>query len=148
MRNVHTIRRREEVPLSLLRIRRALEFGDFPKSGYEVTISLARRTNPQNAHYWGVVVPLVADHLTEKHAFPVTSDMAHDMLKSQFLPPSFHSTCPITGRVFYGSTTKLAKSGDGEESWQTYITKIQEWGAKSGLYIPDPGEVEYNDETL
>ena len=138
--NTHTIRRPEEIPTSLLRIRRALEFGQFPKSGYEVVIRLARRTNPQNAHYWGVVVPMVADHLTEKHGFPFTTDMAHDLMKSQFLPASFHTTCPLTDRVFYGSTTNLAKSGDSEDSWQTYITKIQAWSAKSGLYIPDPNE--------
>jgi len=126
--------------ITLARLRKLFESTEWPSSGFEIIVRVARRTNPQNAHYWGVVVPMVADHLTEKHEYPFTSDMAHDLLKSQFLPASFHRTCPITNRQFYGSTTELARSGDGDESWQTYIMKIQEWAAKSGLQIPDPGE--------
>lgn len=132
----------QHAPYTINRLRLFFERGEWPKSGYEIKVTLARRTNPQNSFYWGVVVPTVADHLTEKHEFPFTSDMTHDLLKSQFLPQSFHRTCPVTGRVFYGSTTELARSGDGDESWGVYIMKIQEWAAKSGLQIPDPGEEE------
>ena len=106
----------------------------------EVRWGPPKRTNPQNAYYWEVIVPRISDHLTEKHGFPYTNDMAHDLLKSQFLPASFHTTCPVTERVFYGSTTKLRRSGDGEDSWQTFIMKIQHWAALSGLNIPDPNE--------
>ena len=134
------IRSQQHAPYTLARLRKLFEQDNWPKSGYEVIVRLARRTNPQNSYYHGVVVPLVADHLTEQHNFPFTADMAHDLLKSQFLPASFHRTCPVTGRVFYGSTTDLVRSGDSDESWQTYITKIQAWGAKSGLDIPDPNE--------
>jgi hypothetical protein len=42
--------------------------------------------------------------------------------------------------VFYGSTTKLKRSGEGEDTWQKYTMKIQHWSAQSGLYIPDPKE--------
>lgn len=138
------IRDQQYAPYALNRIRRLLEGDNWPKSGYEVIVRLARRTNPQNAYYHGVVVPMVADHLTEQHGFPFTSDMAHDLLKSQFLPASFHRTCPVTGRVFYGSTTDLVRSGDSDESWGHYIRSIQAWAAKSGLQIPEPNEGQYD----
>lgn len=139
MKFQHTIRGEQQLERSIELIRGWVATNGIPKSGLEIKMTPARRTNPQNAHYWGVVVPMVANHLTEKHQFPFTTDMAHDLLKSQFLPKSLHRTCPITGRLFYGSTTDLARSGD-DESWQEYVTRIQEWAAKSGLYIPDPNE--------
>ena len=108
----------------------------------EVRWGTPRRTNKQNDYYWEVVVPAVALHMTEKHAFPYTTDMAHELLKSQFLPT--HSD-PVTGRVFYGSTTKLRRSGEYDPDapvthWQHYIIKIQQWAAMSRLNIPDPNE--------
>ena len=108
----------------------------------EVRWGAPRRTLPQNAYYWEVVVPAVALHLTEKHEFPYTTDMAHDLLKSQFLPTR---TDPVTGRVFYGSTTTLRRSGDYDPDgpvthWQQYIERIQQWGALSGSQIPEPRE--------
>ena len=121
---------------------RFLEAVEIPKAGLEVRWGPPKRTNPQNAHYWAVVVPLISSHLTEKHQFPYTNDMAHDLLKSQFLPADFHTTCPVTGRVFYGSTTKLKRSGDGEDSWQNFIMAIQHWAALSGCHVPDPNEPE------
>ncbi len=135
-----TIRAPTDVPKRLPWIERRLKWlaeHEWPKGGVEVVIRGAARTNPQNRYYWEVVTPLVAEHLTAKHQFPFTKEMAHDLLKSQFLPSR---TCPVTGRVFYGSTTELTKSGEGEGSWQHYILQIQHWAALSGLQIPDPGE--------
>ena len=110
---------------------------DIPKSGLEIKWGPIKRSNQQNKYYWDVVTPLVAEFLTEKHGFPYTKDMAHELLKSEFLPT--HQD-PATGRVFYGSTTKLRRSGDSEDSWQVYIQKIQRWAALGGLDIRDPNE--------
>lgn len=137
MISTQTLRSKLDIPAALARLTRLLNGNEWPKSGYEITVKLARRTNPQNAYYWGVVVPMVADHLTERHNYPYTTDMAHFLLRSQFLPARED---PITKRKEYGSTTDLVRSGDGEDSWGVYIQKIQEWAAKSGLYIPDPQE--------
>ena len=94
-----------------------------------------KRTNAQNAHYWNIVTPMVAEHLSQKHNFPYTKNMAHELLKSEFLPT--HKD-PVTGRVFYGSTTALKKSGDTDDTWQVYLEKIHQWAAFGGLVIPDP----------
>ena len=131
-----TIRRAEQLPGALKQITRIVEFHGIPDSGLEITIKAAKRTNLQNAHYWLIVTPLVAEHLTEQHGFPYTKDMAHELLKSEFLPT--HQD-PKTSRIFYGSTTELTRSG-GEGSWQEYMQKIQRWAAMSGLQIPDPNE--------
>ena len=80
---------------------------------------------------------MVGEFLSEKHGFPYTKNMAHELLKSEFLPT--HKD-PVTGRVFYGSTTDLRRSGDDEDSWQAYVQKIQHWAALGGLYLPDPNE--------
>jgi hypothetical protein len=134
--NVWRIRKATQWPTLF----RFLEAVKIPKSGLEVRWGPPRRTSQQNKYYWEVVVPMVAEHLTEKHRFPYTKDMAHDLLKSQFLPVEFQWTDPASGRMFYGSTTKLKRSGEGEDTWQKYTMKIQHWSAQSGLYIPDPKE--------
>ena len=108
----------------------------------EVSWGPRKRTRPQNRYYWEVVTPAIALHLTDRHQFPYTKEMAHDLMKSQFLP---QTTDPVTGRIFYGSTTKLRRSGEYDEDgpvthWQHYIMKIQHWAALSGLQIPEPNE--------
>lgn len=113
-------------------------FDDMPlEKPVEVRWGAVKRSNDQNDYYWEVVTPMVADFLTEKYSFPYTKDTAHELLKSEFLPT--HKD-PVTGRVFYGSTTKLRRSGDDDDCWPTYIKKIQKWAGLGGLYIPDPNE--------
>ena len=85
-----------------------------------------QRTNPQNKYYWGVVVPILANH------FGYTKDEMHDALRWQFLrkqdkePPTVRSTAELTTVEF-----------------NAYIDEIVIWAATEfQVVVPDPGEIE------
>lgn len=51
----------------------------------EITKCREQRTLAQNAFYWGVVLPRVADGITEAWGEDMSSDAAHEFLKDRFL---------------------------------------------------------------
>jgi len=87
-----------------------------------------KRTLPQNAYYWGVVIEILRDH------FGYDAEEMHDALKFEFLrirndrggPDSVKSTADL-------STEEFAE----------YVKRVVRWAAqKYRVYIPDPGSVE------
>ena len=91
-----------------------------------------RRSDRQNAYYWGVVVKMLSEHTG------YSPDQMHSILKQ-----IFNSEVAMVGGIecrIEKSTTKLSTYDFSEE----YIRSIQQWAAeKFDLQIPDPNEVEY-----
>lgn len=52
----------------------------------EVTIKRKRKTrsNPQNAYYWGVVIPLLVDGIYNQWGEYQSKEQAHELLKERF----------------------------------------------------------------
>lgn len=97
----------------------------------EVSIKESRRTRSANSnrYYWGVVVPIIAEHLG------YTSDEMHEALKYKFL--RLEADCAASDLPKIRSTASLDVKEFG-----TYLESVITWaGADFGLVIPDPGEV-------
>lgn len=95
-----------------------------------LTISLEQpsRSSQANRYYWGVVVPLIAEHCGYQ------KDELHEALKQKFLrldaEPDEH------GLVRVKSTATMTKKDFGD-----YLENVITWaGAEFGLNIPAPGE--------
>lgn len=87
-----------------------------------------KRSNPQNAYYHGVIIPILADH------FGYTHDEMHDAIKFEFLRKTDPEK-PLT----VGSTAKLTT-----DEFNKLIERIQRWAAmEHQVFIPDPYEVQY-----
>ena len=87
-----------------------------------------KRTNEQNAYYWGVVIPILSDH------FGYDSEEMHMVLREKFLRihddkhPDF---------VIAKSTAKLNTA-----EFVEYIEIIQRWASiEHQTYIPDPEKI-------
>ncbi len=96
----------------------------------EITIQKERkkRSNQQNAYYWGCVIAIFADSLGYE------PEELHEALKWQFLRT--HSDKPDLPSV--RSTTDLDTA-----EFTEYIEQIRRFAAeKHGCIIPSPGEVE------
>lgn len=103
-----------------------------------------RRTNPQNAYYWGVVIPHVIAGLqdagngwlsakNEQHCQTV-----HKMLAEKFLDNGTEMILP-TGEKFKGDPST---SGLDTMEFSDYVEKIRAWSVEFfNLYIPDPGDL-------
>jgi hypothetical protein len=102
----------------------------------EVRWGPPRRSNKQNRYLWGVVYKTLAEGMSEQYHALVTSEMVHDLCRQHFAP---RVEVPGTGLTVPMSTADLCRSGN-EDSFQDYVTQIQELGAKKGIYIEDPNE--------
>ena len=94
----------------------------------------SKRTNDQNAYYWGVVVPILCDYFGHDNQ----EDM-HEDLKRLFNPVQSKIDA---SRFIGGTTTKLStvEFFCGEES---YVERICRWASMEyGIYIPPPKKVE------
>lgn len=95
----------------------------------EITIKpyKRKRSDQQNRFYWGVVVPILANH------FGYTKDEMHDALRWEFLRREGEG--PTTAR----STTSLTTV-----EFIAYIDSIVIWAATNyQIVIPDPYETSY-----
>ena len=107
-----------------------------PDGNYVVTCqSTKRRSNDQNAYYFGVVVPLVFSALKDAGFDTVrTTEDAHLIMKSLFLKVSEEKNGIKIERVL--STTELTTIGFAE-----YLMSIFTWAIEYlGLTIPQPNE--------
>lgn len=87
-----------------------------------------KRSNKQNNHYWGVVVPAFHKIFRSAHC-NYTEEQAHEVLKTKFL-----YDCDPFPRI--KSTTELST-----QEFIDYIIQIQEWAASDfEVYIPDANE--------
>ncbi len=88
-----------------------------------------KRTSPQNAYYWGVVIDILGKH------FGYTPDEMHEAIKIEFLSIS-HEGKPDTARSTKSLTT---------QEFNELIEIIKVWAAtKFGVFIPDAEKVEHN----
>lgn len=103
-----------------------------------------RRSLPQNAYYWSVVVPMVRRGLYESGFDEVQTDQdAHELIKKEFVRKEFVNK--QTGEVvsITGSTAGLSVSEFAE-----YLEKICRWASEYlGVVIPSPNQemAQFND---
>lgn len=94
----------------------------------------SKRSNEQNAYYWGVVIPILADYFG--HDNP--EDM-HEDLKLKFNPVQSKLNPEIT---IGGTTTKMS-TVDFYSADDSYVERICRWAAgEYQIYIPPPKRVE------
>lgn len=91
--------------------------------GLRLTKHSHTRSLSQNAYYWGVVVPLLAE------SCGYSDDEMHDALKWKFLQR--HDGPMPTVRSTAGLNTA---------EFSEYIEQCRRLGAEMGLVVPDPGE--------
>jgi len=99
--------------------------------GKNVRVTLDKETHPRtlpmNSYYWGVVVPLIGDHLG------YDKDEMHEALKVKFASEQDI----ITGLSRVESTAKMTV-----ERFIEYTDQIRRWSAEFlNIYVPDPGEL-------
>jgi len=95
----------------------------------EVTIKLHRpqRSSQANRYYWGVVIPLIAEHCGYE------KDEMHELLAMRFLRIEDD---PVTG----SPRRKHTPETDTTE-FADYVDACMRFGAELGVYIPAPNEV-------
>ena len=107
--------------------------------GKEISIMLSRvgkkRTNKQNAFYWGVVIPMVTEFMQEA-GNDVDGEDVHLYLKGEVgkLREVIHLP---SGEIAMITQTSTQLS---TQEWEIYIEKIRRWAAEFSLLIPFPGE--------
>jgi hypothetical protein len=114
------------------------EFKHLRDGNYKITVKDIRtRSLPQNAYYWGVVVPMVKKGLYDEGFDEVkTNEDAHEVLKMLHIKKQIVSK--QTGDIIHygGSTTELNVPG-----FNDYIERICRWAAEYlSISIPSPNE--------
>lgn len=96
------------------------------KGQIQVTVEKRKknRTSKENRYYWGVVIPILADH------FGYEGEEMHEALKWQFLRKP-HSKLPTVQSTAAMSTIEF----------EEYMRKIRTWAAMEySISIPEPNE--------
>lgn len=93
----------------------------------------AGRSNPQNAYYHAVVIPVVVEYLAEQWGESVGPDDAHSAMRDLFLPAEH--TNQSTGEVIClaRSTTTLDTT-----EFSDYLDNIIKLLGESGFEVPQP----------
>lgn len=108
--------------------------------GKEITIKIEKakkkRSNPQNAYMWGVVIPIVQNCLKDSgNVF--SGSQTHELLKYKFLKETIlvnETTGEFVERI--KSSTELSTS-----QMMDYFAEIREWVFDFwGVQIPEPNE--------
>lgn len=113
--------------------RRAMDMWLASLAGKPIVITIkqerATRSNQQNRYWWGVVVPLIAEHLG------YTNDEMHEALKYKFLRLEAESAPADLPKI--RSTASL-----NTKEFTDLIENVITWaGSEFGLQIPLPNEV-------
>lgn len=106
-----------------------------PVGRYEVTIKKAkRRSTPQNAYYWGVVVPIVFKGLRDAGFELRNNDDAHSVIKQLFLKSAEEINGIKIEKI--GSTAELKVS-----EFMDLLQNISVWAFDYlGVTIPEPNQ--------
>lgn len=87
-----------------------------------------RRSDRQNAYYWGVVIEILSDHTG------YSPEEMHEALRNKFLG-------------FYDKKTGLRVVSSSAEQdtveFEKYLTQIRAWASENGIFIPLPNEQIY-----
>jgi hypothetical protein len=95
----------------------------------------SKRSNEQNRYYWGVVVPLVKQGLTELGNM-VNLESTHDFIKSEFNYKEIVNQNTGEIKKLPNSTTQLTKT-----EFSQMIERVKQWASEwCNIYIPDAGE--------
>ena len=122
-------------PVNLNALNKAFEQFDTMEIDITIEKHKKKRTNPQNAYWFGVVVPMVQMGIMQ-HGTLVTSEQTHEMLKGEFL----EFDVPISDDGQFVTMTKGTSDLDTVE-FNTLIGQVQQWSAEMlGIIIPDPNE--------
>lgn len=93
-----------------------------------------KRSNPQNAYMWGIVIPIMQQALKEAGHL-MTNDDVHELLKLRFLKETIlinEQTGECVERI--KSTTELSTS-----QMMDYFSEIKQFAAEYfGVDMPDP----------
>jgi len=105
-----------------------------PKCGY----TKKTRSNPQNAYYWSVIIPMIRKHIGYE------PEEIHTVLKIKFLKPMIMR---ISNANFKGAFDELTFVGDTKslktDEFEKYLSDIRSWASKFlGMFIPLPNEVD------
>jgi len=94
-----------------------------------------RRSNPQNAFYWGAVIPAVLDMFRDAGQ-PMDAEGVHEYLKAYVGRMTRIVLAPNGKRVtVLGSTADL-----NTMDFEVYLEQIRAWAAQFGVIIPLPNE--------
>lgn len=86
------------------------------------------RSLKQNAYYWGVVIPIIAEWVGEDDL-----ESIHEALKGKFL-----QVRNVKGLKIIQSTAK-----QNTTEFEIYLGKVKRWASmECGLIIPDPEQVD------
>ncbi len=107
--------------------RALLETLEGKRISVRVTRYFPGRSLSQNRFLWGVVYPMLGDHLG------YDKEELHDAMKHRFLRDREHEK---DGLVRVRSTSKLTTVEFNE-----YIERVRRFAAEYGVVIPDPGEL-------
>lgn len=89
------------------------------------------RSHRQNAWYWGVIVPAVAEHLSIDRVLPLSADQCHEVLKAAFIGVE---------ETELGTVPKSSAALTTEE-FSTFCELVRAHAASEwGMQIPNPGE--------
>lgn len=89
----------------------------------------SQRSKQANAYYWGVVVKLMAEE------FGYEPQEMHEALAMKFLRME---DCPITGSPRRRRTPECDTA-----DFAVYVDQCIRLAAEHGVYVPQPGEVEF-----
>lgn len=110
--------------------------------GVEVRITLEKlkkkRSNNQNAFYWGVVIPLIQNGLKEATGEFRSADNIHYRILLPLFSPINEIVNTETGEVV---NEKLTSSDMTTTQFCEFIMEVQKWSAEFlGVDIPSPNE--------
>jgi hypothetical protein len=108
-----------------------------PNGRYKLTLekSYRKRSNPQNAFYFGVVVQLVLEGLKDAGFTDMDAEKVHELLKFKFLKTDIISE---NGEVIetIGSTAKLTTT-----QFMEFLLNITHWAREYlNIEIPEPNQ--------
>jgi hypothetical protein len=110
--------------------------------GKEIELSFSRpkkeRSNKQNSHYWGFVLPIVQTGLMDATGELRSVENIHYRILLPMFAPEAEISNKHTGEII---TEKLSSSEMSTIQFMAYMQEIQKWGAEFlGIDIPDPNE--------
>jgi hypothetical protein len=112
----------------------------FEGKDIEITIQRKRkvRSNPQNAYYWGVVLPLVQSGLIDATGETRDLNSIHYQILLPLLSINREIVNTDTGQVI---NEKITSSEMTTTEFSEYILSIQKWSSEFlGINIPYPNE--------
>lgn len=109
-------------------------------AGKRIRIKIERafnkRSNSQNAYYWGVIVPILKEALIQiGYNEARNSEWVHDFVKVNFLLDEKPDKDGVVRKVVRRT------SGLSTSEFMDLISDLQQWAAENlGVVIPDPNE--------